>query len=709
MNNTVVFLKQSPFIRLVIPLVAGILLRLNIEIPSFLALCAIIITFVLSFGLAVLRKFSHNFKYRWLFGLNIFLLFFSLGTYLTGEEHKVTDKNLTKTIAPSEYIGVITDLPEERAKSVRFFVEIKQEKSQEKFINRREKVLCYVKKDSASLLLKAGDVILFKTAFEDIESSGNPFEFDYKKYLSYQGIRFSTYIDQQYWKRMSGRKLPVIQLWAIKTGNMLEAVFSKIGMTGQELGVASALIIGDKAGLDKEIKQAYVASGAMHILAVSGMHVALLYWVLNMLLSFLDRKTYGKLLKLIILLMAVWFYALITGMGGSILRAAAMITFVIAGQALNRRINIFNSLAASAFFLLLYNPYNLVDVGFQLSYFAVISIVIFYPLIYQLFEFESWLGNQIWSLTAVTLSAQVLATPISLFYFHQFPNLFLISNLIMIPLSTLIMYFAMVLVVCSFWNGLALLMGKVFNLLVWLLNQVVLIIEGLPYALTKGIYITWFDVCLLYLFVVLITLYFIKKRAGYLISGLVTILILAFSGFMQDFQYAGKSQIIVYKEMNNSIIQFNNGSHSTWLIGENNERTKPYIEHARDAMHSRNNEVFLLDSVISISRGKGLSFKSGLWMRGDFLQFGGKRMVILNGPEANKTIDNPVSLDYVIVRNNKSNHYSDKAFKNYLSHAFIIDASISKFKAKKLEKILLEKRVSVMNIASSGAWIFKLH
>jgi len=406
--------------------------------------------------------------------------------------------------------------------------------------------------------------------------------------------------------------------------------------------------------------------------------------------------------------MAVWFYALITGMGGSILRAAAMITFVIAGQAFNRRINIFNSLAASAFILLCCNPYNLLDVGFQLSYIAVVSIVSFYPMIYKLFEVKNWLGNQIWSLTAVTLSAQVLTTPVSLYYFHQFPNLFLISNLVMIPLSTLIMYFAMALIACSFWSSLAIIMGKIFNILVWLLNKVVLTIEGLPCALTKGIYVTWFDVCMLYVFIGLITLYFIKKRAGYLMSGLVVILVLALCGLIQEFQYSVKRQIIVYKENNNSVIQFRCGNQSTWLIGENNDRVKTYIERARDAMCSNDNQVCLLDSVVRQSKGKGLCFKSGLWVRGNFLQFGEKKMLITDDPESFKTIDIPVKVDYVVIRNNKSNHYSGKAFKNYLAPAVIIDASNSKYKAKKLEKVFSEKQASVVNIVSSGAWTLDL-
>ncbi len=681
---------------------AGIFIRLQFLFPECIVLWFLIITLFALFCLTVFNKLSSNFKYRWLFGLTLHILIFCLGFFLTGEKYKVTSHQLTKPYSPSEYIGVIAEAPETRTNSVRCIVDISQEKRQNGFFICKEKILCYLQKDSASQMLKAGDALLFNTTIENVDVSGNPYEFDFRKYLSYQGIRFSAYINQHSWQCIANKKLPVLQLWANRMRDKLLSMFIKLGMTGDELGVASALTIGDKAGLDDEIKRAYVASGTMHILAVSGMHVALLYWVLQMLLSFLDRNTYGKYIKLIVLLMAVWFYALITGMGGSILRAAAMITFVIVGQASNRRINIFNSLAASAFLLLIINPYNLVDVGFQLSYVAVISIVTLYPLIYPLINIENWLGNQIWSLTAVTLAAQVLTTPVSLFYFHQFPNLFLVSNLIMIPLSTLIMYFAMILIVCSGWHWLAGFLGKIFNFMVWLLNKVVLTIESLPYALFKGIYITWFDVCLLYILTCFITLYLLRKRTVYFVLGLCTISVFIFYSLIREYQGSIKKEIIVYHENNNSVLQFRNGNQSIWLISENNERINRYIERARDAMYSKENQVIPLDSVIRQSKGKGLRFNNWLWIRGNFLQFGSKKFVVTDGKETPDIKDYSANVDYLIIRNSKV-FYPEKVFQHYLSSKVIIDPSNSKYQAKRLEKTFINKNIPVFNVPCSGA------
>jgi competence protein ComEC len=681
---------------------AGIFIRLQFPFPESIVLWFLLITLFALFCLTVFNKLSSNFKYRWLFGSILQVFIFCLGIFLTGEKYKVSSYNITRSGSLSEYIGVIAEAPETRTNSVRCIVDISQEKGQNRFFTCKEKILCYLQKDPVSQMLKAGDALLFKTTIEDVDASGNPYEFDFRKYLSYQGIRFSAYINKNSWQCLAHNKLPVLLLWANRMRDKLLSMFTKLGMTGDEFGVASALTIGDKAGLDDEIKRAYVASGTMHILAVSGMHVALLYWVLNMLLSFLDRNTYASYLKLILLLVAVWFYAVITGMGGSILRAAAMITFVIFGQASNRRINIFNSLAASAFFLLVINPYNLTDVGFQLSYIAVISIVVFYPLIYPLIDIKNWLGNQIWSLTAVTLAAQIITTPVSLFYFHQFPNLFLVSNLIMIPLSTLIMYFAMILIVCSGWHWLAGFMGKIFNFMVWLLNKVVLTIESLPYALFKGIYITWFDICLLYILTCFITLYLLRKRIVYFVLGLCTIFVFIFYGLIREYQGSIHKEVIVYHENNNSVLQFRNGNQSIWLVSENNERINRYIERARDAMYSNENQVILLDSVIRQSKGKGLRLNNWLWIRGNFLQFGSKKVLITDGKEVRDIMDYSVHVDYLIIRNSKV-FYAENVFQHYLTSKVVIDSSNSKFKAKRLEKIFTDKNIPVFNILSSGA------
>jgi competence protein ComEC len=701
------FLRQAPFLRLIFPLIIGIVLRINFSIPEGYVFSLLTITFVAAFCFTIFEKLAINYRYRWIPGLSIHLIIFCLGVIFTDVKFQSFENKWNETNSPVNLIGIVSEPPGVKPNSIQCFVAVDQIAQGKQFSPSNTKILVYIQKDSNSLKLKAGDAIVMRLQLNKIKSTGNPFEFDYGKYLSYQGVHLSGYVNGHSWKLLTNNKLPFYQMIAYNVQAKLLSIFTKIGLSGDELGVTSALIIGDKTYLDDDIKQAYVASGTMHILAVSGMHVALLYWVLNMLLSFLERNKLSRIIKLILLLLAVWFYALITGLGGSILRAATMITFIIVGQSFNKNINIFNSLAVSAFLLLIINPFNLIDVGFQLSYCAVISIVIFYPFIYEIIDFNDWLPDQLWSLTAVTIAAQILTTPISLFYFHQFPNLFLVSNLVMIPLSTIIMYFVMVLLPLSGFNWLAKIMGKVLDFLVWLLNKVVLTIEHLPYALTKGVYITWLDVCLLYMFVCFVTLYLLRKSGLYFAVALSSIALLLLHGSLVKYQNSVRKEIVVYNDAKNIVIQFHNGNKSVWIVGARDSRIDRYMNIAIQARKVKENKIYFLDSVQQQTKGKGKWLESYLWVRGNCIQFFDKKIVISDGNEVTRTTANPIKADYLIVRDLKGSSLQELK-NNYLVQLVVLNASIKEPKAKRAEEIFDDKKVPVYSIDAKGAWVFNL-
>jgi competence protein ComEC len=701
------FLRQAPFFRLIFPLILGIVLRINFSIPNSYMFCLLVITFLVAFCFTIFKNLSINYKQRWIPGFSIHLIIFCLGILLTDLKFQSFENKWNEANSPVSLIGIVSDPPGVKLNSIQCFVAADQIAQGKKFSPCNAKILVYFQKDSNSLKLKAGDAVIMRLQLNKIKSTGNPFEFDYSKYLSYQGVHLSGYVNNQSWKLLTNNKLPFYQMIAYNVRAKLLSIFTKIGLSGDELGVTSALIIGDKTYLDDDIKQAYVASGTMHILAVSGMHVALLYWVLNMLLSFLDGNKLGRIIKLILLLLAVWFYALITGLGGSILRAATMITFIIVGQSFNKNINIFNSLAVSAFLLLIINPFNLIDVGFQLSYCAVISIVIFYPFIYEIIDFKYWLPDQLWSLTAVTIAAQVLTSPISLFYFHQFPNLFLVSNLVMIPLSTLIMYFVMVLLPLSGFSWLAKIMGKVLDFLVWLLNKVVLTIEHLPYALTKGVYITWLDVCLLYILVCFVTLYLLRRSASYLIIALSSIVLLLLHGSLVKYQNSVRKEIVVYNDAKNIVIQFHNGNKSVWIVGARDSRIDRYMNIAIQARKVKENKIYFLDSIQQQTKSKGKWLQSYLWVRGNCIQFFDKKIVICDGEEVARTPANPLKADYLIVRDVKGSSLQELK-NNYLVQMVVLNANIKGTKAKRTEEIFDDNKVPVYSIGAKGAWVLNL-
>lgn len=702
------FFRQAPFIRLVIPLMTGITFRLLYPVSQPVVLLLIILTVLVAFCFTVYPKLSVNFRWRWVFGVSVNGFLFFMGVWLISQKFSVAETEIKESSVKTEVIGVIAEPPEEKPKSIQCFIRIEEQKAGGKFVTSSGEVLVYLQKDSNALNLRAGDALLFSAVFGKIKSSGNPFDFDYQKYMIYQGIRLSGFVDKSSWRFMSSGHLPIYKKWAFMLRDRLLAIFPDLGMKGDELGVASALIVGDKSNLDSEIKRAYVASGTMHILAVSGMHVALLFWVLNMGLFFLDRVKYGKFVKLVILLLAVWLYAMITGLSGSVLRAATMITFVILGRSFSRNVDIFNSLAASAFVLLVFNPFNLVDAGFQLSYVAVISIVVFYPMIYAWLNVTNKWLDKIWQLVAVTLAAQIVTTPISLYYFHQFPNLFMASNLLMIPVSTVIMYMALAIIPLSGISWLMVWLGKVFNFWVWMLNAIVLYIESLPFALTKGIYINWVDVCLLYLFVILLTYYLVKKRAAFLISCLAVLLLFLGHGLFVKYRCLKSSEMIVYNDKDNVILQLRNGEESTWFIKHSCAHLSKFMEISSEAMQVKVNHVYLIDSLKKSTQDQGKWVSKNVWVRGNCIQFHNERIVMPDSLARNQSSAIPLNTDYLLMSNvDKRNEAVLKRY--HVSKSVIILSNVSEYKMQQVQRELANSEAKVWSVLNNGAFRLNLN
>lgn len=224
-----------------------------------------------------------------------------------------------------------------------------------------------------------------------------------------------------------------------------------LGIEGDEYSVAAAILLGYDDELPPELRQNYVTAGSMHVLCVSGLHVGIIFLVFSTILSFLDK--YGavfKILKFCILLLIMWTYAFIAGLAPSILRATIMISFIVIGKIIKRNGVIINSIAASAFVILAIEPEDLFNIGFQLSYAAVIGIVVLQRPIYNVFYIKNKILDKIWELTSVTLAAQFATAPFTIFYFNQFPLYFWLSNLFMTPLSTVVIIGGMIMLLVSF-------------------------------------------------------------------------------------------------------------------------------------------------------------------------------------------------------------------------------------------------------------------
>ncbi|MBN2349980.1 MAG: ComEC family competence protein [Bacteroidales bacterium] len=548
-------LKKLPFVRLIFPLFFGIISSLGFEITN--RANVILITLPLAFILIIfLYPAEKKINAGWLRGILIQLCLFFLGIWLVQVKTvNVPDKKLLeeKSLVLK---GIITDTPEIKARSVKTRIRIDETLRDEVFEKQKFNALIYFRLDSISTGLNYGDEVLLETSISEIAPPYNPEEFNYKKYLFRRNIFVSGFVDSGNWSILATNEGNPVKSLSLSARNSILKIYSAAGLANQELAVLSALTLGYKDSLSIETKKSFAASGAIHVLAVSGLHVGILYIILNLALGFLNKKRSGKIIKLVCILIMLWCYALITGLPPSVVRATLMFSFIQIGLSINREVNIYNSIAASAFILLVINPFIIFEVGFQLSYLAVLSIVTFYRRFYNLLVFKNWIPDKIWSLICVSVAAQVGTFPLTIFYFKQFPLYFWLSGIIVVPLVTIILYLAVLLIVLSPLNIIHSQLNAALNFLLKIILETVQKVELFPASVIQGIYFSAFEVCILYILILTITFFLFFKRTKYLIFSGIVILIFFSIGLFKDYNILHRREVVVYALPGNIAISF---------------------------------------------------------------------------------------------------------------------------------------------------------
>ena len=366
------------------------------------------------------------------------------------------------------------------------------------------------------MVINKGDLLFIKGQPKLVSPPSNPGEFNYKNYLVYNRVYHQHYVRADYAK--IGHR-PISRLIALSDKMRLYCtrVISEFIHIQDARAVILALSLGVKDELDNDLVQAFSATGSMHVLAVSGLHVGIIYLVIFNILSRvgLNKKKYRWLLA-ILSMSVLWFYAMLTGLSPSVLRAVTMFSFVALGRALFRKGNIYNTLAASAFLLLWFNPYLIMSVGFQLSYLAVFGIVYIQPKLYSLWNPKNYLIDKIWEISCVSIAAQLATGPLSVLYFHQFPTYFLISNLFIIPAAFLSLLGTLLLFALSPLPYIGSALGWLLGGFVNVVNELVYWVSSFPKSTFSGIYLDILATWLLYLTIGFLILYLVKKRSFWL-------------------------------------------------------------------------------------------------------------------------------------------------------------------------------------------------
>ncbi len=686
---------EIPFIRILIPLIIGIITAIYFQ--PFVEPTKFLIPFLFVF--LMLFHFGKRFILRPFFGITLFLFLFCFGNFITINNQEIRDKDhYSNYVTDSNFIeGKIISEPVD-GNSIKCEIELnKIGINKDSLFNCSGKIIIYFKKELIKPELNYGDLIIAKIKLNKIEPVKNPYAFNFKKYLKLKNINYQGFLKQSDWKLINKNKGNIIFNYAIKSRQHFNSILNKYIKSENERAVANALILGNKNELTKEIKNAYAGTGAIHVLAVSGLHVGIILIILNLFFGLIksNNKTIN-LFKTLLMLFGIWGFALITGAAPSVIRAATMLSLVIIGKQLNRYSNIYNTIAAAAFMMLLWNPFQLFDVGFQLSFLALIGIIYFQPIVYKRWYIHNRFFDWIWKLASVAIAAQITTLPISFYYFHQFPVYFLLSGVVVIPAATIILWLGILLFVFSFMPSIAVAIGYALEKVLFVVNSLIYMIMQLPGSLIKGIWIGVGSVFLLY-FIVSIFIYANEtKKTRWLVYATILFLVFNINHSFQAFNNLNNSNIQIYHSHKNSIIDCFNGNHLTSLTNKRAEASN--INFAaqnnrwahRVKKHSKNNFIH------SIVDSKDLFFQNG------FLNFKGKTFfiplqdVILNSPT-------PIKVDYVLIRDNCRIDPA-QLFASIHPTEVILDASNHKWTIEKWVRYLKDAEMQYYNIVENGAW-----
>ncbi len=590
------------------------------------------------------------------------------------------------------YRAIIKSAPEEKVKSWKVEVKVDAIRQKEGWQPVSGSVLLYISKKSNEIKLKYGDQILIEGSPLELGPPGNPHEFDFKRFLSFRNIYHQQFVRSEQIKFIESAQQHGFLYYSQQARAWASEKLSRFIHGEQEQAIALALVLGVTDGLDNDLQNAYSASGAMHVLAVSGLHVGIIYWMILLLLKPMSSYSWSPWFIAIVSLVCLWSYAFVTGLSPSVLRAVTMFSFVAIAKPFSRNTNIYNTLAASAFILLIYNPYLIMSVGFQLSYLAVIGIVYLQRPLYNLWETPNKFLDSCWSITCVSIAAQIATFALGLLYFHQFPVYFLFSNLFVIPGSFVVLVLGILVVAVSFIQPIAFALGWILEWSIKILNLGVFAVEDLPYSLINGVYLTTFQCWLLMGMILSIILLFKFRKFQYLLSALLIVVVYVGVQWQHYNEEVSRKQLIVYRV---------NGHHAMeWIT-----YGKSYFycdstlinDQERIRFHIRPNRVASGVGTIHTNELAFLTTINGL------RYFNFKRAKVLLVDQKSTILPDKVVTDYLIISNNAISSL-DKILESVEFKILILDSSNTLYYSNKMVAQATSKNISVHSVLTQGAF-----
>lgn len=671
-----------PFIRILIPFIGGILFGI-LTTNFFLNPIILIPLLILILCLGFVRVNNKNLKIFLLLLIDVF--FFLFGDYNVKytniSRNEIFYGKLVNTDSLLNFTAIIDDLPIEKEKTIKCNLKLSHIKTENGYKKADGNFIAYFKKSNKSKNLEASNTLLLKAKLTTVLLPLNPNEYDYKAYLYNKQIYHTVFVDSNSFEILD---LPssLNTMWKIGLSCKSFILFhlKNSSLTENAYSICAALLTGYDDDIDKTVLEAFSHSGTLHVLSVSGLHIGLIYLVLSFLFDLLDRKKRFKFSKFIFITIFLWFFALITGFSAPVLRAVIMFNLLGIGKIFfrNNIRNQLNILLVSAFIILCYNPFFITDVGFLLSYFALVGLICIQPTITKIWNPNNRFINYLWQSITASFAATISTLPITLFYFKQFPIWFFLSNIVVVPATFAILLLA-VFVVFKI-NFFAYLINY---LILFLINFINLFnVKG--FGFIDNIHFIFIDVFFLTILIILLSIAIYNRSYNYLMSCMLILIFWQLNSILLSYNSKNSSFFTVYHLKNTSVFALKNKNEITF----NSIDSLNFNYHIKPHLNSFNHPNIKLQNY-------------------NYIKIKNKRILILN--KKGYLPDFQIKdVTHLLIANNYNLTEKDLLGLKSLDK-IIIDGSNNNFTLKKIEKLSCKFAFKIYNTKIKGAFLLDLN
>lgn len=601
---------QFPLTKITFGFITGILIAHFMQLSPFWMFSSLFISlFTLILFYFLLKK---NLLKNQFFGMVVTLI-----SVLTGITTQIIHN---ETLNKNHYTHQVTDFEKNHE-----IVLVVNEKLKNTIINQRYvatiktvdnkkssgKIILNIRKDGLSNNYNIGQNLKIRGSIYKNRGPINPNQFDYGRYLENQQIYGQIYTNTpeiEIGKLEYSLLSNVTNLRRRIIKNLENANFPK-----EELSIVIALILGQQQDISPEVLRDYQFAGAVHILSVSGLHVGFILLFISMLLKPIPNTKLGSISKVVIIILGLWFFGILAGLAPSVVRSVTMFSFVAIGMHYRRSINIYHTLLVSMLLILLFKPSFLFDVGFQLSYIALFFIVWFQPLLAGIWQPKKKIANYFWEIITVSFAAQIGALPLSIYYFHQFPGLFFITNLVIIPMLSIILAVGVLVVILAGFNYVPNYLAKTLEWSIIILNKIIHWVASFEDFIFQNISFSFSMLLTCYLIIIGIILWL--KNPNFKKMALSLLAIISFQSvfLLNDYSTKNQKECFVFNIKKNTIITERKGNqvtiYSNDSILENiddNLAIKSYLvgnfceikakKSIQNTLYFNHKKIFILDS-----------------------------------------------------------------------------------------------------------------